>query len=71
MWDSRLQRRGSRVLALDPSGRIPVDGEMRTSLPGLFAAGTVRSGSAGRAASAAGDGTAAAVSADQYLRDGT
>jgi len=57
------------VLALDASGRIPVDGEMRSSLPGLFAAGTVRSGSAGRAASAAGDGATAAVSADRYLRD--
>jgi thioredoxin reductase (NADPH) len=59
------------VLALDTSGRIQVDGGMRTSLPGLLAAGTVRSGSAGRAAAAAGDGATAALSADQYLRDGT
>jgi len=58
------------VLALDASGRIPVDGEMRSSLPGLFAAGTVRSGSAGRAASAAGDGATAALTADRYLKDG-
>jgi len=36
---------------------------------GLFAAGTVRSGSAGRAASAAGDGATAALSADRYLKD--
>jgi thioredoxin reductase (NADPH) len=57
------------VLALDGSGRIPVDGEMRSSLPGLFAAGTVRSGGAGRAASAAGDGATAALSADRHLRD--
>jgi thioredoxin reductase len=57
------------VLALDASGRIPVDGTMRTSLPGLFAAGTARSASAGRAAAAAGDGGTAAVGADQYLRD--
>jgi thioredoxin reductase (NADPH) len=57
------------VLELDASGRIPVDGELRTSRPGLFAAGTVRSGSAGRAAAAAGDGTAAALSADRYLSD--
>jgi thioredoxin reductase (NADPH) len=55
------------VLALDASGRIPVDGELRTSRPGLFAAGTVRSGSAGRAASAAGDGAAAALSVDRFL----
>ena len=61
----------NRVLALDASGRIPVDGAMRSSLPGVFAAGTVRSASAGRAASAAGDGAAAALSVDRYLRDGT
>jgi thioredoxin reductase (NADPH) len=59
------------LLTLDESGRIPVDGGMRTSVPGLFAAGTVRSGSAGRAASAAGDGAMAALSADRYLKDGT
>jgi thioredoxin reductase (NADPH) len=58
------------VLALDASGRIPADGEMRSSLPGLFAAGTVRSGSAGRAASAAGDGATAVLTADRYLKDG-
>ena len=59
------------VLALDASGRIPVNDEMRSRVPGLFAAGTVRSGAAGRAASAAGDGATAALSADRYLRDGT
>jgi thioredoxin reductase (NADPH) len=59
------------LLGLDASGRIPVDGELRSTLPGLFAAGTVRSGSAGRAASAAGDGAAAALSVDRYLKDGT
>jgi thioredoxin reductase (NADPH) len=59
------------VLALDASGRISVDGAMRSDVPGLLAAGTVRSGSAGRAAAAAGDGAIAAVSADQYLRDGS
>jgi thioredoxin reductase (NADPH) len=61
----------SGVLRLDASGRIPVNGEMRSDVRGLFAAGTVRSGSAGRAASAAGDGAAAAVSAERYLREGT
>lgn len=59
------------VLALDASGRIPVNDEMRSSVRGLFAAGTVRSGSAGRAASAAGDGATAALSTDRYLKDGT
>jgi thioredoxin reductase (NADPH) len=59
------------VLALDASGRVPVNSEMRSTLPGLFAVGTVRSGSAGRAASAAGDGATAALSADRYVKDGT
>lgn len=59
------------VLALDASGRVPVDGGLRSTLPGLFAAGTVRSGAAGRAASAAGDGAAVALSVDRFLRDGT
>jgi len=58
------------MLELDASGRIPTDDQMRSRLPGLFAAGTVRSGSAGRAASAGGDGATAAVAADRYLRDG-
>ena len=59
------------LLALDAFRRIPVNDEMRSSVRGLFAAGTVRSGSAGRAASAAGDGATAALSADRYLKDGT
>jgi len=58
------------LLDLDPSGRVRADASMRSGQRGLFAAGTVRSGSAGRAAAAAGDGAAAAVAADQYLRDG-
>lgn len=58
------------TLSLDPSGHIPTDDRMRTSLPGLFAVGTVRTGSAGRAVSAGGDGAMAAVAADQYLTDG-
>jgi thioredoxin reductase (NADPH) len=59
------------LVALDSSGRIPVDNGMRTGMPGLLAAGTVRAGSAGRAAAAAGDGAAAAVTADRFLGDGT
>ena len=55
---------------LDPSGRIATDSAMRCRQPGLLAAGTVRSASAGRAAAAAGDGATAAVAADAYLRDG-
>jgi thioredoxin reductase (NADPH) len=57
-------------VTLDPSGRIPTDGFMRTKLPGICAAGTVRSRSPHRAVSAAGDGASAAVALDRYLADG-
>ena len=59
------------LTALDASGHVPVDQEMRTVLPGLCAVGTVRSGSPGRAVSSAGDGASAAIAADRYLADGT
>lgn len=58
------------MVGLDSSGAIPTDASMRTALKGLFAAGTVRTGSPGRAVGAAGDGTVAAVAADRYLADG-
>jgi thioredoxin reductase (NADPH) len=60
----------NHLIDLDSSGRIPTDTAMRCRQAGLFAAGTVRSGSAGRAAAAAGDGATAAVTADRYLKDG-
>ncbi len=59
------------VLALDAGGAIPTDGAMRTSLPGICAAGTVRSGSAGRSAASAGDGSVAAITIDRFLNGGT
>jgi thioredoxin reductase (NADPH) len=55
---------------LDAAGAIATDSEMRTRMPGLLAAGTVRSASTGRAAAAAGDGASAALAADRYLTDG-
>lgn len=55
---------------LDANGAVPADASMRTGLRGLFAAGTVRCGAPGRAASSAGDGAIAAVAADRYLADG-
>jgi thioredoxin reductase (NADPH) len=60
----------NQLVDLDPSGRIRTDAAMRCRQTGLFAAGTVRSGSAGRAAAAAGDGATAAIAADKYLNDG-
>ena len=55
------------LLKLDESGRILADSEMRTGLPGLYAAGTVRAGAPGRAVAAAGEGTVAALTAHREL----
>jgi thioredoxin reductase (NADPH) len=56
---------------LDSAGRVPTDGRLRTELPGVFAAGILRSDSNGQAAGSIGDGAAAAVAADRYLADGS
>jgi thioredoxin reductase (NADPH) len=58
------------LVVLDAMGYIMTAGSMATALQGVFAAGTVRSGSAGRAAASAGDGATAAIAADRYLNDG-
>jgi thioredoxin reductase (NADPH) len=52
---------------LDARRALRTDGGLGTSAPGLFAAGVVRSGAAGRAAAASGEGAAAAIAADAYL----
>jgi thioredoxin reductase (NADPH) len=58
-------------LPLDGEGRVPTDGQLRTGLPGVLAAGSLRSDTLYQAASAAGDGAGAAKSAHRYLIDGT
>jgi thioredoxin reductase (NADPH) len=55
------------VIDLDEQGCIPTDIWMTSELPGLFAAGDVRSNSAAQAITAAGDGATAAVAAHRYL----
>jgi thioredoxin reductase (NADPH) len=52
---------------LDDRGFIVTDTGMQTSLPGVFAAGDVRSGSTKQLASAVGEGAAAAIAIRQYL----
>jgi thioredoxin reductase (NADPH) len=58
------------LLALDAAGHVPTDSSCRTQLPGVLAAGWLRSAPTGRAAAAAGEGASAAVAADRYLSDG-
>lgn len=55
------------LLQLAADGRVPTDDRLRCALPGLFAAGDVRSGSVAQAVAAAGDGAAAAIAAHRYL----
>ncbi|MGZ4124453.1 MAG: FAD-dependent oxidoreductase [Actinomycetota bacterium] len=52
---------------LDDRGFILTEMGMHTSLPGVFAAGDVRSGSTKQLASAVGEGAAAAIAIRQYL----
>jgi len=56
------------VVDLDAGGHIKVDLLMRTSVPGVFAAGDVRWQSMRQLASAAGDGVTAALAAYEYLQ---
>jgi thioredoxin reductase (NADPH) len=56
------------VVDLDSAGHILVDAHLQTSVPGVFAAGDIRQGSARQLVAAAGDGASAAVFAAQYLR---
>jgi thioredoxin reductase (NADPH) len=57
------------VATLDQWGFVATDRSLMTSLPGLFAAGDVRTGSTKQAASAAGEGATAALMIRQYLKD--
>lgn len=54
-------------LTVDDCGFIVTDTEMRTSLPGVFAAGDIRSKMCKQVATAVGDGATAANSAYSYL----
>jgi thioredoxin reductase (NADPH) len=57
------------TLDLDPQGFIRTDAcTLRTSLPGVWAAGDVRAGSLKQAATAAGEGVVAALNAKEYLK---
>ncbi|HET9201077.1 MAG TPA: FAD-dependent oxidoreductase [Dehalococcoidia bacterium] len=55
------------AVALDERGFIVTDGMLQTSMEGVFAAGDVRQGSTKQAASAAGEGAAAALAMRRYI----
>lgn len=56
------------IVPLDEKGAVVVNLRMETSIPGIFAAGEVRSQSCRQAIASAGDGACAAISADHYLQ---
>ncbi len=52
---------------LDEIGFVLTDGRLQTSMPGVFAAGDIRSGATMQIASAAGEGATAALTVREYL----
>jgi thioredoxin reductase (NADPH) len=57
------------ILSLDKQGAIVVNENMQTSVPGILAAGDIRSGSIRQVISAAGDGATAAIYAKSYIEN--
>lgn len=55
------------AVELDTIGFIKTDGKLHTGMPGVFAAGDVRSGATMQIASAAGEGATAALRIREYL----
>lgn len=56
-------------IELDEQGLIKTDEELQTSIPGIYAAGDVRSGATMQIASAAGEGATAALMIRKYLEE--
>jgi thioredoxin reductase (NADPH) len=56
------------VVPLDKQRQVIVNDRMETEIPGIFAAGDIRSQSPGQVSTAVGDGVAAAMSAQRFLQ---
>jgi len=63
-----VQDDGKFICDMSESGEVIVDLKMRTSLPGLFAAGDIRIDAPKQVVCAAGDGAMAGISAIAYLQ---
>jgi len=55
------------IVDLDEYGYIMTDDDMRTNIPGVFAAGDIRHKSLRQVITAAGDGAIAAYVAEKYI----
>ncbi len=57
------------LVEVDEKGYIKVNHKMETSVPGIYAAGDVRTQSSRQAIASAGDGACAAISIEEYLTE--
>jgi len=57
------------ILPLDATGAIITDSKMATEIPGIFAAGDIRSNSGRQAIAAAGDGAIAAIYVERFIAE--
>lgn len=55
------------ILSLDTNGAIITNEKMETEVPGIFAAGDIRSGSIRQVVAGAGDGAVAAIYTERYI----